>query len=115
MNATMQRLDDFIDRHLSSFAKWDVLTFLADSRQPWTAADLSQRIGRPLDEITTALDELAADGLLIRDDGEAAASYSLNPDPPTLAGVLEFVEAIGSRDVRLQVLAHLLRRGGVTP
>jgi hypothetical protein len=109
-----QPLEDFIDRHVTSFTVWDLLVFLAQTEGPQTASGLSRRLGRPVDDIVESLEQLTAEGLLLVSRTEHGMVYRLSNDPQKRGEVLDFVQAIRSRDVRLQVLARLLRRGQPT-
>lgn len=102
----------FIAEHVDSFAKWDLLAFFdANPEAAETTDRLSRHLSRAEDEIREAAEELASGGVLQKAASQDPVTYRLDTDSEARHAVEDFVRATRSRDIRLQVLAHLLRSG----
>lgn len=102
----------FIDEHVTSFSKWDLLAYFASRPEPpQTPHALAERLARREADIQAACEELAHGGILTKTQGIIGASYSLTPDPRMRRLVESFAVSTRARDTRLQVLAHLLKAG----
>lgn len=110
-----ERLDEFISTDLDDFIKWDLVVFfhqhpdLADAPK-----GLATRLGRRQEDVAKALDELVASGVLDRDLRPAGDVYSYVADGPKTEVIEQFIDALDSREHRLQILTKLLRLGART-
>lgn len=63
--SSTEQLRSFLRDHVSSYEQLDVLLFMARAaRRPWSASELAAALTQPLDDVTTALNELVSVGLL---------------------------------------------------
>jgi hypothetical protein len=101
----------FVKCHVTSPVKWEVLRVLASQEGAWIRADqLAQRSHRRLCELTQAVAELAADGVVeilpagIPED----VSYRLPADEPTSVVLHRLIEAAThNQELRAIIAAHL--------
>lgn len=109
---TRDPLWDFIERYVTSFARWDLLAyFAARPEPPQTPRQLARRLARREPEIRQACEGLAHEGVLRATNGIIGSSYSLGPDPALRTAVDTFAASTRARDMRLRVLTHLLKSG----
>jgi hypothetical protein len=101
----------FVKCHVTSPVKWEVLRVLATQDGAWIRAEqLARRTHRQPSELTEALADLAADGIV----GVLAAgtpedvSYRLPVDEPTSVVLHRLIEAAThSQELRAIIAAHL--------
>jgi hypothetical protein len=101
----------FVKCHITSPAKWEVLRVLASNDGAWVHGDQLARIShRHLPEITQALRDLTADGVveaMTEPTGEQG-SYRLPVDEPTSVVLHRLIEsATHSQELRAIIAAHL--------
>ena len=100
----------FVKCHVTSPVKWEVLRVLANQDGAWVRADqLAQRHRRPSPELSQALADLAADGvvemLAVAPDD---VSYRLPVDEPTSVVLHRLIEAAThSQELRAIIAAYL--------
>ena len=76
----------FVERHLTSGAQLEVLLLLhADPGRAWPAAAVGRQLRIDGDQAEAALASLAADKLLVRDEG----GYRFAPDRPKKASLVD--------------------------
>ena len=101
----------FVKCHVTSPVKWEVLRVLASQEGTWMRADhLARSSHRRACELTNALTELAADGVVeILPAGVAEdVSYRLPADEPTSVVLHRLIEAATqSLELRAIIAAHL--------
>lgn len=106
---------DFIQTHVTSFAKWDLMSYFAarpDAAE--TVHGLAARLARGEQELAEACSELAQGGILVqcrRGSKMLGPAYSLSPDEDVRRMVQRFAKSTLVRETRLSVLTHLLRSG----
>ncbi|MCA1644951.1 MAG: hypothetical protein LC797_05575 [Chloroflexi bacterium] len=101
----------FLKCHVTSPVKWEVLRVLAGQNGAWIRADdLARRSHRQSCELTRAVAELAADGVVevlpagVPDD----VSYRLPADEPTSVVLRRLMDAAThSQELRAIIAAHL--------
>lgn len=94
-----------------TFACWDLLEYL-DAHRPVeaTVADLAERIGRPIRDVTAATEVLVAAKVLKQTWlGPTTAAYTYDPPPETLERVVTFLARLRNPDVRLEVVTAILK------
>ena len=110
----------FVKCHVTSPVKWEVLRVLASWEGTWVRADqLARTSHRPLAEVTVAVVELAADGLieLLPATAPENVSYRLPADEPTSIVLHRLIEAAThSLELRGIIAAHMqhLRQQGMS-
>jgi hypothetical protein len=114
----------FVKCHVTSPVKWEVLRVLASQDGAWIRAEqLARQTHRPLDELTPAIADLAADGVvevlpaLSMPAAPEDVSYRLPADEPTSVVLHRLIEAAThSQELRAIIAAHLqhARHAGAT-
>jgi len=100
----------FVEDHVTSFAKWDVVVFLASHpHESFTTAELAAQLARQIDEVEVALQDFAESDVLTAERSGLARTYRLVTSPDLARIVERFVAVTRSREARLEVLAHLLK------
>ncbi|MFH1736924.1 MAG: hypothetical protein ABH838_03425 [Actinomycetota bacterium] len=103
-----EKLNSFIEEYVDSFVKWDLVTFFSyNPDERGTAEQLAGRLGRKPRDIKEALDILAKRKLLSFDTD--SGEYAFEPSDDMKARVKSFCDALEDRDLRLEILAKLLR------
>ena len=101
----------FIKCHVTSPVKWEVLRVLASQDGTWIRADqLARSSHRQPSELTTAVGELAADGVveLLAAGAPEDVSYRLPADEPTSIVLHRLIEsATHSQELRAIIAAHM--------
>ena len=101
----------FVKCHVTSPVKWEVLRILASQNGAWIRADqLARQSHRPPVELTRAIADLAADGVVEVLPAAASddASYRLPADEPTSVVLHRLIEAAThSQELRAIIAAHL--------
>lgn len=100
----------FVEDHVTSFAKWDLVVFFASHPDDaFDAPELAAQLARQIDEVESALRELADSGVLESETSELDRVYRMVSSPELTRVVDRFVAVTRSREARLEVLAHLLK------
>jgi hypothetical protein len=101
----------FVKCHVTSPVKWEVLRVLASQDGTWMRADqLVRRSHRQSRELTNAVAELAADGVveILATGAPEDVSYRLPADEPTSVVLHRLIEsATHSLELRAIIAAHL--------
>ena len=101
----------FVKCHVTSPVKWEVLRILASQDGAWIRADqLARQSHRPPAELTRAIADLAADGVVEVLPAAASddVSYRLPADEPTSVVLHRLIEAAThSQELRAIIAAHL--------
>jgi hypothetical protein len=104
------QLWSFIEDHVTSFAKWDVVVFFASHTDgAFAPPQLAAQLARQIDEVEEALRDLADSGVLAAETSQFDRTYRLVPSPELARLVDRFVSVTRAREARLEVLAHLLK------
>lgn len=105
-------LNDFITKHIDNFVKWDLVAYFHQNPDlVETPSEIAVRLGRRLEDVSAALDDLVAGRILCKQEVGAEQAYSLVSEGPEQKLVAAFVDALDSRGQRLQILTKLLRLG----
>ena len=101
----------FVKCHVTSPVKWEVLRVLASQDGAWIrAAHLARSTHRPPSELTAALTDLAADGVVevLSAGAPEDVSYRLPADEPTSIVLHRLIEAAThSLELRAIIAAHM--------
>jgi hypothetical protein len=101
----------FVKCHVTSPVKWEVLRLLASQDGAWVRADeLARTSHRQPCELTAAITDLAADGVVetLPAGAPADVSYRLLADEPTSVVLHRLIEAAThSQELRAIIAAHL--------
>ncbi len=107
-----QELDLFVDNYINNFIKWDLLVFFYQNPELSDTCDsVATRLGRRLDDVDSALNDLVSGGILQVGEGGRAGSFHYAPSREKRQLVEQFIGALDSREQRLQILTKLLRMG----
>jgi len=101
----------FVKCHVTSPVKWEVLRVLASQDGAWIrAAQLARSTHRPPSELTEALADLAADGVVevLSAGAPEDVSYRLPANEPTSIVLHRLIEAAThSLELRAIIAAHM--------
>jgi hypothetical protein len=114
MNANLDRPGDedayqFADRHVDSFAAWDLLVFL--HHRPDTIEDATgyaMLLGRSEEDLTRALEHLRDTGAIACAEDGADPRYTLSGDPGIRSSLASFVRLCGIKECRLEIVRRVL-------
>lgn len=107
------KLEKFIEKHVNSFIKWDLLVFFHENPGAAdTATSLANRLGRRPEDVRKALDEFGEGGILTTQADDPNVIYQYQPSPKIQPLIEAFIKSLDSREKRLQILTKLLRLGG---
>jgi hypothetical protein len=101
----------FVKCHVTSPVKWEVLRVLASQDGAWMRAEqLARSSHRQSSELTSAVAELAADGVveILTAGAPEVVSYRLPADEPTSVVLHRLIEAAThSQELRAIIAAHM--------
>jgi len=105
-------VDAFVSVNLVSFPAWDLLLFLnANPDSNLTLAELCATLARVDHDLEPALRECVASGVIEAHSGhDGVIRYTLTPDPSFRSLLERFVTAAGNREVRLELVRHVMSR-----
>ena len=107
------RMLHFIQNHVNTFTRWDIIRFLyenADTQD--TAENLERYIGRGLDTIQQEAGEMTAEGILKSTMRRGHTVYALTDDADTRQVIASLVQAAHERAFRMKLVYHIMRAGG---
>lgn len=99
----------FADRHVDSFAAWDLLVFL--HHRPGTvedAAGYAMLLGRSEEDLTKALEHLARTGSVVVTASGSDPRYTLTDDEGTRESLAAFVRLCSIKECRLEIVRRVL-------
>lgn len=101
----------FVEDHVTSFVKWDLVVFFASHPDDaFAAPELAAQLARQLDEVEEALRDLEDSGVLRSSETSGLGrAYRLVASPELARLADRFVAVTRAREARLEVLAHLLK------
>lgn len=103
-------LESFIEEHVNSFIKWDLVVFFHNNPESKeTAEEIASLLGRKESDIETALKELVQSKLVSSERIVNKDHYYYKPPRQMAEMVSQFVSCLDSREKRLLVLTKLLR------
>ena len=86
------RWSAFIRDKVNSFTKWDLLRFFYDNPHTLDTADnIAQYIGRELQTVQSALEDLVRSGLVDKEVRGQAAIFRLSKQPETRKTLDDFI------------------------
>lgn len=114
-----EELAEFIVEYLDTFCTWDVLVFLANNPDAVNAAgEIAALVGRPVDDVSVCMNDLAARGLVAVDatpGGAGVLRYRLVDDEARRAVLRRFAAGQEDRMVRMEALRHVMARAQERP
>jgi hypothetical protein len=99
----------FADRHVDSFAAWDLLVFLHN--RPDTIEDASgyaMLLGRSEEDLSKSLDQLVATGALTCVDESISRRFALTSEPDVRDDLAAFVDLCTVKECRLEIVRRVL-------
>ena len=99
----------FADRHVDSFAAWDLLVFLHN--RPETIEDVAgyaMLLGRSEEDLSRSLDQLVTTGALSAIDEGMSPRFCLTPDPGVRDDLAAFVDLCTVKECRLEIVRRVL-------
>ena len=109
-----ESLQSFVDSHLNSLLAWDVILFLYH-RGALTGhvSEVAEHLGRTHNEVQSVFSHFHSSGLLAGENTEPAGGFRV---PTTFVSEVEpFVAALDQRQLRLAILAEVLKREYASP
>ena len=102
------RWSAFIRDKVNSFTKWDLLRFFYDNPHTLDTADnIAQYIGRELQTVQSALEDLVRSGLIDKEVRGQAAIFRLSKQPEIRKTLDDFIKACHNREFRARAI-HLV-------
>jgi len=100
---------DFIEKRVNSFIKWDLIRFFHDNPHIQdTAENIAGYIGRDTKTIVRELDGLVKAEVLSVSDQNKLSIYRLTGDIETRDLIRDFVAACFDRNFRVQAIHHVI-------
>ena len=99
----------FADRHVDSFAAWDLLVFLHN--RPDTIEDVAgyaMLLGRSEEDLARSLDQLVGTGALSAIDEGVSPRYCLTRDDALREDLAAFVDLCTVKECRLEIVRRVL-------
>ena len=105
-------VDAFLSVNLVSFPAWDLLLFLnANPDATLTLPELCASLARTERDLESAVRRCVASGVLDAASGpDGVIRYSLTREPAFRDLLARFVDAAGSREIRLELVRHVMNR-----
>lgn len=107
-------LQSFVDSYLNSLLAWDIILFLyhRDAKNG-RVGDVADHLDRPYQEVQSVFSHFYSSGLVMSEESESAGGYTV---ATTFSKEVEpFVAALDQRQLRLAILAAVLKREYTTP
>ena len=103
---------EFVDRHLDSFVKWDVLVYFHENQEiEKKVSGLALDIGRKVSSLEPVLEGLAAQGILESEEEPGdERSYRYSATSEFKLGMEKFSEATRDRANRLAFVSKVLQK-----
>jgi hypothetical protein len=99
----------FADRHVDSFAAWDLLVFLHN--RPDTVEDVSgyaMLLGRSEEDLARSLDQLVTTGALTCAEDTSTPRFALTSDSSVREDLAAFVDLCAVKECRLEIVRRVL-------
>jgi predicted transcriptional regulator len=110
-NNANQIVETFIDQHIDSFVKWELVHFFYNNKHTAdTATQIANAIRRNVRTVHPALKSLAHTGVVERIDFDDLSIYTLSEDEIIRKKLKIFMEACEDRFAYLQALYHIMQR-----
>lgn len=101
---------DFIKANVTSFIKWDLITFFCKNRYIiGTVENLAQYAGRQVPVTEQALEELVGSKIMGKKVLDGLTTYSPGNDEKMWALISKFIVDCEDRDFRIKVVYHIVR------
>ena len=107
------RVLEFIQKHVTSFTRWDTIRFLGENPNTRdTAENLAILVGRAPHIIVAEVQEMARENILRSDTRGEHTVYWLTNDPEVRQLIATLVRVARDRTFRIKLVYHILRAGG---
>ena len=107
------RVLEFIQKHVTSFTRWDTIRFLGENPNTRdTAENLARYVGRAPHIIISEAREMVQENILSSDTRGRRTVYWLTDDPDLRQLIVRLVQAARDRTFRMKLVYHILRAGG---
>jgi hypothetical protein len=107
------RVLEFVQNHITSFTRWDMIRFLGENPNTRdTAENLARYVGRAPHIIVTEAKEMARENILRSDTRGDHTVYGLTDSPEVRQVIDALVKAARNRTFRMKLVYHILRAGG---
>ena len=107
------RVLEFIQKHVTSFTRWDTIRFLGENPNTRdTAVNLARYVGRAPHIIVAEVEEMARESILRSDKRGERTVYWLTDDPEVRQLIATLIKAARDRTFRMRLVYHILRAGG---
>lgn len=104
---------EFIEKKVNSFIKWDLIRFFHDNPHIQdTAANIAGYVGRDTKTIIRELDGLVVNNVLSVRAHNRIKIYQLTDDVETRSLIHDFVAACFDRDFRVKAIHHVIHGTG---
>jgi hypothetical protein len=104
---------DFIQRHVTTFTRWDMIRFFHENPHTQdTAENLARYVGRSPELIQQEVEEMVGQGILRAISRGLHTVYLLTDEKKTRQLIAALVEAARERTFRMKLVYHILRAGG---
>lgn len=108
---TMSAIEQFVDTHLNSFMKWELVRFFYTNQHVAdTAPQIASYVKRRVNVVRYELSELVESGLLHKVDFDDIVIFTLTEDPEIRRELEQFMQACTDRKTYLKVLYAIMHR-----
>lgn len=106
-----QSVSEFVDTHLDSFLKWELIRFFySNDHVADTASQIANQLKRNVQVVRMALQALVQTGLIHRVHFEDIEIYTLTEDDKLRQSLNKFMETSQQRHAYLQIMYAIMRR-----
>lgn len=106
-----QSVSDFVDTHLDSFLKWELIRFFhSNDHVADTASQIANQLKRNVQVVQSALQSLAQTGIVHRVHFEDIEIYTLTEDDKLRHILEQFMQTSQERHAYLQIMYAIMRR-----
>ena len=106
-----QIVETFIDQHIDSFVKWELVHFFYKNKHTAdTATQIANALKRNVRTVNPALRSLARTGVVERIDFDDLSIYTLSEDEIIRKELKVFMEVCEDRFAYLQALYYIMQR-----
>ncbi len=107
------QLLDFIQKHVTTFTRWNLIKFFYENVNTQdTAANLARYIGRAIELVQQQASQLVDEGILLSFQQSGHTIYTITQDQDIQKIIADLIEMSQERTFRMQLAYHVLRAGG---
>lgn len=106
-----QSVSDFVDTHLDTFLKWELIRFFyQNDHAADTASQIATQLKRNVRVVRAGLQSLVQTGIVHRVHFEDTEIYTLTEDDDLRRNLTQFMETSEQRQAHLQIMYAIMRR-----